>query len=212
MDIILFGMQGSGKGTQGRVLANRYRLKIFEMGNALRTIISSGSELGSKIKATVEQGGLVSDDIIMEVIEDFLKTTDDCNVLFDGIPRTMYQASELLKLLKEYGRDAFALQIKITEEEAIERLTKRRICSKCKTVFPASYKDDICSECGGTLQVRSDDSNLESIKNRLYNFKTETMPVIHDFYERDRLIDVDGEQPIEDVTEEMIEKAGYLFE
>ena len=74
MDIILFGMQGSGKGTQGKILAERYGLKIFEMGGALRAMIASGSELGNSIKATVEAGNLVSDDIIMQVVEEFLNT------------------------------------------------------------------------------------------------------------------------------------------
>lgn len=213
MDIILFGMQGSGKGTQGKILADRYGLRIFEMGGALRSMIASGSELGNKIKATVESGNLVDDDIIMEVVEVFLeKEAQGQNVLFDGIPRTMNQAERLLALLKGRGRDAFALHVKISEKEAIERLTKRRICTNCKEVYPAFYKGDSCSECDGDLVSRSDDSNLDSINKRLHNFKAETMPVIEDFYKRDHLIEVEGEQQIPDVTEEMIEKSGYLFE
>lgn len=212
MDIILFGMQGSGKGTQGKILAERYGLKIFEMGGALRALIASGNELGNMIKDTVESGNLVNDEIIMKVVEQFLEgEAKGENVLFDGIPRTMNQAEKLLALLGEHERDAFALEIKISKREAIERLTKRRICVNCKEVYPAFYKGDSCSECGGDLVTRSDDSNLESINQRLQNFTAETMPVIEHFYKRDRLIEVDGEQDIPDVTEEMIEKAGYLF-
>lgn len=212
MDIILFGMQGSGKGTQGKILAEMYNLKIFEMGGALRAIIASETELGNKIKATVEAGQLVEDHVIMEVVENFLNTeAKGKNILFDGIPRTMPQAKELLRLLKEHGRDAFALYIKLTEEEAIERLTKRRICSQCKTVYPGFYEGTTCHDCGGVLQTRSDDANLDSINTRIESFKKETLPVIDDFYSRDHLIDVDGDQPIQDVTEEMVEKAGYLF-
>jgi adenylate kinase len=212
MDIILFGMQGSGKGTQGKILAERYGLKVFDMGSALRAMIASGSDLGNQIKDTVEAGNLVSDDIIMQVVERFLEAeAEGHNVLFDGIPRTMNQAEKLLALLKDHGRDAFALDIKISEDEAIERLTKRRMCVNCKEIYPAFYKGDSCSECGGKLVIRSDDSNLGSIKQRLRNFARETMPAIEDFYKRDRLIEVDGEQAIPDVTEEMIDKAGYLF-
>lgn len=212
MDIILFGMQGSGKGTQGKILAELYNLKIFEMGGALRAMIASGTELGNKIKSTVESGALVEDEVIMEVVESFLKhEAGSKNILFDGIPRTMHQSKELLRLLKEHGRDAFALHIKLTEEEAIERLTKRRICSQCKTVYPGFYEGMTCQECGGELQTRSDDANMDSIKKRIESFNQETVPVIEDFYGRDHLIDVDGEQPIQDVTEEMVEKAGYLF-
>ena len=212
MDIILFGMQGSGKGTQGKILAERYNLKVFDMGSALRAMIASGSELGNKIKDTVESGNLVSDDIIMEVVERFLEAeAKGSNVLFDGIPRTVNQEEKLLAVLSMHGRDAFALDIKISEKEAITRLTKRRMCVSCKEIYPAFFKGDTCSECGGDLITRSDDSNLDSIKNRLESFKAETMPVIRHFYERDRLIEVDGEQNIPDVTEEMIDKAGYLF-
>ncbi len=212
MEIILFGRQGSGKGTQGKILAERYALKVFEMGGALRSIISSGSELGNLIKNTVDAGHLVSDEIIMKVIKNFLSSEPkDQNILFDGIPRTMHQAEKLLELLDSYGRDAFALEIKISESEAIDRLTKRRICTRCKEVYPAFYKGKTCSECGGDLISRSDDSNLDSIHQRLKSFKIETRPVIEFFYKKDRLIEVDGEQNIPDVTEEMIEKAGYLF-
>lgn len=212
MDIILFGMQGSGKGTQGKILAERYRLKVFDMGNVLRSMIASGGELGNKIKGIVEAGYLVSDDIVMEMVQNFLvNEAKGTPVLFDGIPRTMNQAEKLLALLGSMGRDAFALDIKITEKEAIERLTKRRMCVKCKEIYPAFYKGSTCSVCGGELITRTDDSNLDSIQQRLNNFKNETMPVIDLFYKKDRLIEVDGEQEIPDVTEEMIDKASYLF-
>lgn len=212
MDIVLFGRQGSGKGTQGKILAERYGLRVFDMGSALRSMIASGNELGNTIKATVESGNLVSDEIIMKVVEAFLDSeAEGNNILFDGVPRTMVQAEKLLAILNKHGRDAFALNIEISEKEAIERLTKRRICVGCKEIYPAFFKGNTCSECGGDLVTRSDDSNLDSIRQRLYNFDLETKPVINDFYKRDRLIEVDGEQAIPDVTEEMIEKAGYLF-
>lgn len=212
MDIILFGMQGSGKGTQGKILAERYGLKVFDMGGALRAMISSGSELGNLIKNTVESGNLVSDEIIMKVVTKYLEgEAQGHDVLFDGIPRTMNQAEKLLAVLSAHRRNAFALEIKISEAEAIERLTKRRICVGCKEIYPAFFKGDKCSECGADLITRSDDSNRDSINQRLKNFREETLPVIEDFYKRDRLIEVDGERAIPDVTEEMIDKAGYLF-
>ena len=211
MDIILFGMQGSGKGTQGKILAEQYDLTVFEMGGALRSMIASGSELGNQIKTIVEAGDLVGDDVIMQVVEKFLAAHEGHDILFDGIPRTTVQSEKLQEVLKTHGRDAFALNIKISEKEAIERLTKRRMCANCKEVYPAFYKGDACEKCGGELVSRTDDSNLESINKRLHNFEKETMPVIRSFADRDRLIEVDGEQSIPDVTEEMIDKAGYLF-
>ena len=211
MDIILFGMQGSGKGTQGKVLAEKYNLKFFEMGGELRKMIESDSPLGQKIKNIVEAGNLVDDDTVMEVVESFISgLPPDQSILFDGIPRTLKQSEKLLNLLDKNNRDAFTVLIKISEEEAIKRLTQRRICSKCKGVYPPSYKSNKCQHCGGKLVVRHDD-NLESIKRRLENYKNETTPVMKSFYERDHLIEVDGEQSIEKVAEEMIEKVDYLF-
>jgi adenylate kinase len=206
-------MQGSGKGTQGKILAERYGLKVFDMGSELRSIIASGSDLGNEIKTIVDRGDLVSDDKIMEVVETFLNTVSpDQRILFDGIPRTMGQSNMLMSVLKKHGRDAFALHIKISEKEAIHRLTNRRVCSHCKEIYPATFDADSCSKCASPLETRQDDSNIDSVKKRLQNFKLETIPVINQFYQDDHLIEVDGEQPIPDVTDEMIEKAGYLFD
>ena len=204
-------MQGSGKGTQGKFLAEKYKLKIFEMGGELRKLIESKSPLGQKIKNIVESGNLVDDDTVMEVVESFISNLlPEYPILFDGIPRTLRQSEKLLNLLAENKRDAFGVLIKISEDEAIKRLTKRRICENCKGVYSPSYKSDTCQHCGGKLVARHDD-NLESIKKRLENYEKETVPVIKSFYERDHLIEVDGEQAIEDVTKEMFEKVDYLF-
>jgi len=212
MDIILFGMQGSGKGTQGKILAERYNLRVFDMGDSLRQMIASGSPLGLKIKGIVESGNLVDDGTIMQVVENFLQGAPADNpILFDGIPRTMSQAEKLLALLKGHGRDAFALVIKISDEEAVKRLTQRRMCPLCKEIYPAFYEGKECAKDGTALVVRQDDSNLEAVTKRLENFEKETKPVIQHFYGMDHLIEVDGEQAIPDVTEEMIDKAGYLF-
>ena len=208
----MFGKQGSGKGTQGKILAERYGLRVFDMGSELRHMIESATPLGEKIKEIVESGNLVDDNSIMDIVENFLKSlTAKQSVLFDGIPRTITQAERLLVLLKAHERDSFALLVKISEEEAVKRLTQRRVCSGCKEIYPAFYKGDECAKCGGVLVTRKDDSNLDSIMQRLKNYEKETKPVIDHFYSIDRLIQVDGEQSIPDVTEEMIDKAGYLF-
>lgn len=211
MDLILFGMQGSGKGTQGKILAQKYNLTVFEMGGQLRQMIASGSELGNKVKSIVNSGHLVDDDTIMEVVESFLaESKEDQPILFDGIPRTFNQSQKLSELLKNHNRQAFAVLIKISQDEAIERLTKRRICENCKGVYPSSYQGDNCEHCEGRLVTRQDD-NIESINKRLHTYEAETVPVVNKFYDEDRLIEVDGEQAIDKVTSEMIEKVDYLF-
>ncbi|MFH0820780.1 MAG: nucleoside monophosphate kinase [Candidatus Peregrinibacteria bacterium] len=217
MDIILFGMQGSGKGTQGKILAQKYGLTVFEMGAELRKHIASGSSLGQRIKTIVERGDLVDNDTVMEVVQNFVGSfSGDHHILFDGIPRTAGQSEKLLALIHQHGHDAFALHIKISYDEAMKRLTQRRVCKNCKEVYPAFYEGETCSArsgeqvCGGPLVTRHDD-NTEAIAKRLENYEKETLPVIKKFSEIDRLIEVDGEQSIPDVTEEMIEKAAYLF-
>jgi len=213
MDIILFGMQGSGKGTQGKILADRYNLNIFDMGFELREIISSGTPLGERIKDIVNRGDLVDDDTIMEVVENFIKSlsSPDQSLLFDGIPRTLNQNEKLLSILKLHDRDAFAVLIKISKEESIKRLTQRRICPQCKAIYPAFYKNNVCEHDQVDLVTRSDDSNIDAVTRRIENYTNETVPVIKKFYEVDRLIEIDGEQDIISVTEETIEKAAYLF-
>lgn len=183
MDIILFGVQGSGKGTQGKILADKYRLTFFEMGQQLRDMIASGTPVGQKVKAIVESGNLVDDDTIMEVVEAFLARAGSAPVLFDGIPRTEVQCDKLLELLRRHGRDAFSVYIKVSEEEATKRLL---------------------------LRARQDDTEA-TIRTRIGNYHAQTVPVIKKFRDVDHLIEVDGEQTVAKVADEMVDKVAYLF-
>ncbi len=211
MDIILFGMQGSGKGTQGKSLAEKHNLKTFDIGNQFRKMIAAGTPTGLLIKEPVENGHLVDDTIVMEVVEDYVKSIGRGQaILFDGVPRTLSQGQKLLDFLAKNNRDAFAVYIKISEDESLTRLSQRRICSVCQGIYPPFYTADICEHCGGKLITRADD-NSESVKRRIGNYKRETVPVIKSFYDRDRLIEVDGEQSIDNVTTEMLERVAYLF-
>ena len=198
-------MQGAGKGTVGRIVAERFNLKIFETGEALRTLAKEDSPLGHKVKEIIEAGHLVPNEVVMEIVEDFLnKLEPGTRVLFDGIPRKVEQAKSLNALLNKNNRTYKAVLIKIAEETAIHRLTTRKICSKCKKVFTADYKQDICDEpgCASPLVTRADDSNPEAIKTRIEAFKTETIPAIELY--KNNMIEVDGEPSIEQVAEQTI--------
>jgi adenylate kinase len=212
MDLIFFGMQGAGKGTVGKRVAENFNLEIFETGGALRNLAQEDSSLGHKIKEIIESGKLVPNEVVMEIVEDFMqKLEPGKSILFDGIPRSVEQAETLNALLDKNERTYKGVLIKITEEIALQRLTTRQICNKCKKVFAADYKAETCDapDCGGELITRADD-NPEAIKTRLEAFHTETQPAIELY--KDRLIEIDGEASIEEVTKLTTQALNPLFE
>lgn len=203
MDIVLFGIQGSGKGTLGKAVAQKYGLEIFETGGELRKLSQEDSELGRKIKSIVEAGHLVPNEVVMDIIENFMqKLPAGKNVLFDGIPRKMEQALTFDALMKKYDRDILCVLVEVPEEVVMRRLMKRRICENCKTVYPAAYTKENCEKCGGKLGMRSDD-NPESIKTRIQAYYNETMPVINHYKEMNRMLPMNGDLSIEDAEKEI---------
>lgn len=205
MDIILFGIQGSGKGTLGKAVAAQFDFHYFETGGELRTLSKEDSELGRKIKEIIEAGHLVPNEVVMEIIEDFLSRHGDGKpIVIDGVPRFMEQSQTLEALLDKNNREYVAVLVDIPEDMALHRLTTRRICSKCKEVYPADYGKDACEKCGGELITRSDDTP-DSIKTRIDAFNNETKPVIEHFREIDKLIVMDGKPPIPEARKLMFD-------
>lgn len=204
MDYVLFGMQGSGKGTQSKFLAAQKNLAVFETGAELRRLAKEESELGLKIKSIIEAGNLVPSEVVMEIIQDFIsKLPEGQAALFDGIPRSEEQKGLFDALMQEEGRDFTGVLIEITEEEALKRLTTRRVCSSCKTAYPAFYEKEACEACGGELVTRKDDTP-EAIRVRLDTFLQKTVPVIEEYKAADKMIVVNGQQDIEAVTQELL--------
>lgn len=205
MDLVLFGMQGSGKGTQAAQLVESCDLVMFETGAELRRLAKEESELGAKVKSIIEAGHLVPSEVVMEIIEDFISNLPEGkHVLFDGIPRSEEQRDLFNTLMKKEGREFMGLLIDITEKEALERLTTRRICVKCKTAFPAYYDKDACEKCGGELITRKDDTP-DAIRVRLDTFLEKTIPVIDGYKHANMMITVDGKQSIEAVNQDVME-------
>ena len=200
MDIVLFGIQGSGKGTVGKAVAEKFGFKIFETGSALRALSQETSELALKVKSIIEAGHLVPNEVVMDIIENFMQGLQPGEkVLFDGIPRKMEQAESFDALMQKHGRDFTGIFIEVPDEVAVKRLLTRRICKNCKNVYPASYEEKTCQKCGGELITRSDD-NPESIKNRLQAFFDETMPVIQHYQKMGKMKKVNGDESIEIVA------------
>lgn len=197
MDLILFGMQGAGKGTLGKALAERYNLELFETGGELRKLSSQDTPLAKKVKSIIEAGHLVPNEVVMEIVENFMNNlAPGKNILFDGIPRKIDQAQSLNNLLEKNQRNYKAVLLEINKDTALKRLTTRRICENCKNVYPADYKKDACELCGGKLVTRTDD-NPEAIKTRLEAFENETIPAIK-LYE-DKLLKINAESEISEV-------------
>jgi len=209
-DIVLLGSQGSGKGTQGRILAERYGLPFFEMGAYLRKIVAEGS-LGSSytehISRFIKSGNLVPDAEINEIIRSFILQHGNQKIIFDGVCRTLNQKEAFTKLMYGLGRKFVVIYIHLERKDAIERLIGRRICTVCKTTYPSSYKGNLCSylyesgiECGGKLTRRQDDGDELAIQKRLDSFFDKTTKSIESFREDGNLIEVEGDLSVEEVT------------
>lgn len=201
MDIVLFGIQGSGKGTIGRAVCEKFGFHYFETGAELRKLAQQDTDLAHKVKAIMEAGKLVSNEVVMEIIEEYMKNlSDDKPVIFDGIPRKPVQSRTFDDLMKKLERDYIGLLVEVPEDMALERLTKRRICNNCKSVYPADYSKEACEKCGGELTTRTDD-NPESIRVRFQAYFDETMPVIENYKADGKLVTIDGTPPIEQVRD-----------
>lgn len=180
-------------------------MAYFETGGELRKLAAKDTELSRKIKAILEAGKLVPNEVVMEIVEDFLKNIPQNKpVIFDGIPRNEEQAKSLETLLQKHERSYMGVLMNIPREIAEERLLKRRICEKCKKVFPGNYTADICDACGGKLIKRSDDT-LEAIRTRFSVFDKETMPVIERYRQEKKLIEVNGHGEMDEVQKNFTE-------
>ena len=189
-DIILIGKQGSGKGTQGKILAAEYGFKIFETGAELRRITASGSDLGKEIKEIMNRGDLVSNELVMRIVAEFLENLEgDSPVIFDGIPRSEIQRVSLEKELEKAGRNWKALHITLSDEEAFARLINRGTAADKGAEFGVESK----------APKRADD-NEAGIKKRLENFAKHTAPIVELWRKSGRLMEVSGEQIPEKVT------------
>jgi len=207
MDFILFGIQGSGKGTQGKILVQKKSYQYFETGGELRRLASEDSELGKKVKSIIEAGNLVPTEVVMEIVGNFVTKVakPGSPIIFDGIPRNKEQSDQFVKLLKDMDRTFIGLYFELSREEAEQRLLARRICKNCKTVYPVTYDKQTCEACDGELITRNDDKS-EAITKRLEIFYQETIPVIEEWKTNYNVITINAAPPIESVTEELLEK------
>lgn len=208
MLLILLGPPGAGKGTQAGQLVEDYGLAYISTGAILRSAVKEGTALGQKARQYMDLGQLVPDELVVEIVKNRLQEPDcEKGALLDGFPRTVEQASFLEKVLPETGKKVnCVLLIEVEEDELIERLTGRRVCSECGTNYHVAHKPpkvrNVCDECGGDLYQRDDDS-LETVKERLEVYKNQTEPLIDFYSNREVLARIDGNQDIDSVRDQI---------
>jgi adenylate kinase len=205
MKAVIFGAPGSGKGTYSSRLQARLGVDVIAMGDIFREMLKEDSELGRKIKSYVERGALVPDDIVNEVLRQRLaKVPKGKGVILDGYPRTVIQADTLDKIAKI---DAVILLI-VPDWIIIERLSSRRICRNCGTVYNTRFLkpkvEGVCDKCGGQLYQRADDT-AEVIKNRLQVYEAQTQPLLQKFREKETPFVVANSDKLETPPETVVE-------
>ncbi len=201
MNIILLGPQGSGKGTQAALLSEKTNLPKISTGDLLRGIAGGKTLLSEKIRSYQTKGLLVPDDIVVSVIKERIGKKDCGNgFILEGYPRTSIQAEKLNEIT---GIDKVVV-LKITDDEAVKRLSARRQCIKCHAIYSTySHKMDKCAKCGSGLYQREDDMP-EAIKKRLELYKKETEPLIK--YYGEKVVEIDGSKPVESVLDDIAKK------
>jgi adenylate kinase len=189
MKIILLGPPGAGKGTIAKAINKHDGSVQISTGDILRGAVAAGTELGKKAQAAMTSGNLVTDDLIMGIMQQRL-LEDDCKqgYLLDGFPRTIVQADALKVLLEKMGEKLdCVLELIIPRETIIERLTTRRTCTQCGEIYNIKFKpskvDGICDACGGDI-VQRDDETPEAIVNRLEVYEAQTAPLV-DYYRKE---------------------------
>ncbi len=176
-DLVFFGIQGSGKGTQAKKLAAKFNFDIFEAGGELRKIVASGSELGKTVASYINAGNLVPHQIIMQVVKEAIAARPKTQrILFDGIPRDTDQMKDFDTIMSEAGRDFFGIQLLLSEQKAIERILGR-----------------------AKQEGRVDDADDAVIRKRIHTFTTKTVPVIDAYTASGKLITVEGDRGMDEV-------------
>ncbi|MFV2060394.1 MAG: adenylate kinase, partial [Gammaproteobacteria bacterium] len=204
MRIILLGAPGSGKGTQAKELVNKYGLAHISTGDLLREAVANQTPLGMRAKTAMDAGQLVSDDIVLGMIEEKLSTSDtDKGFILDGFPRNIPQAEELDKMLENVTKPLQAgLLIDVDFQVLMQRLTGRRTCEDCGQMYNIHTTppriDSQCDKCGGALLHRADD-NEATIGNRLRVYEAQTSPLIEFYRKQGKLRTVQGVGEIEDI-------------
>lgn len=209
LKIIMLGAPGAGKGTQAKMLAEKYGIPHISTGDIFRANIKNGTELGAKAKEYMDKGLLVPDELVVDLIMDRFKA-DDCKngYILDGFPRTIPQAEALDAALAANGEKIdYAVNVEVPDENIVNRMSGRRACVGCGATYHIVYNptkvEGKCDTCGADLILRDDDKP-ETVLNRLKVYHEQTQPLI-DFYTKKGVIaEVDGTKDMKDVFDAIV--------
>jgi adenylate kinase len=209
MKLILLGPPGAGKGTQAAKIEKDYGSVQLSTGDMLRAAVSSGSELGKEVKKIMDEGGLVPDDIMVNMIKERI-SEPDCKggFILDGFPRTTAQAVALDLMLESLNKSLDnVIEIKVDDVALVERIAGRFSCLDCgegyNKKFKAPKQQDKCDKCGGSNFFHRSDDNAETVSARLKSYHAQTAPLIHYYEKKGVLQTVDGMKPIDEVMKDI---------
>jgi adenylate kinase len=206
LNLILLGPPGSGKGTQGERLQADFRLPYYATGDILRAAVRDGTDLGREAKEYMDRGDLVPDEVMIGVIAERIEGPEAADgFILDGFPRTTAQAEALDDAMDRLGRElTAAIQIEVSDEEVVRRLSGRRTCVKGGHIFHVDFdppkREGVCDICGGQLVVRDDDKP-DVVRHRLEQYHSKTEPLVSYYEGKGILRRVDGDHPPEEVTD-----------
>ncbi len=212
MKIIMLGAPGAGKGTQAKMLSEKYDIPHISTGDIFRGNIKAGTELGRKAKEYMDAGALVPDELTVDLVMDRIGQPDCENgYILDGFPRTMNQAQKLSEALAAAGDIDVAVNVDVPDEAIVERMSGRRVCPSCGASYHVvnipTKKPGICDRCGAAVIQREDD-RAETVLKRLSVYHEQTQPLIDYYKEMGREVDIDGTQSMESVFAEIVRKLG----
>lgn len=213
MKIIMLGAPGAGKGTQAKRIADKYGVPHISTGDIFRANIKEGTELGKKAKTYMDQGLLVPDELVVELVVDRIRQADCENgFVLDGFPRTIPQAEALDEALKNIGETMdYAINVDVPDENIISRMSGRRACVECGATYHIvtipTKVEGICDVCGSKLVLREDDKP-ETVKKRLEVYHAQTQPLIEYYQKQGILRTVDGTQLMDAVFDAIVEILG----
>ncbi len=208
MNIILLGPPGAGKGTQARRLVEERGMIQLSTGDMLREAKDSGTEMGMRVAKVMDAGELVTDEIVIGLIEEKLQGDNAGGFIFDGFPRTLAQADALAELLKKHGKTLEAvIEMRVDDDALMKRITGRFTCGNCGEVYHDETKQpkvaDVCDVCGQSDMKRRADDNEEALRTRLMEYYKKTSPLIGYYYAKGDLRSVNGLGEIEEVAAEI---------